>query len=321
MLVKTLMSLEQAVQTLTPEALRAYPGSYAMEDGSLVLPVLQFYRLMASANVSFETAPTICSMLDVLIDQMAADAGSALQLPTGSSLRAMGVVSKSGGGGVADAGVVAALEFFRDTLTRLFRNRAELLTLGDDYQVVLYVPQASSASTMFSSLRTAVRGRTIGFWCLSPSAAMDDIRRLNVRSIILASGTLSPLASYAAELRLPFPVRLENPHIISNEQVMAAVVRTGMRGESLRSSFERRSDAKYLEDLGYTIAHLLRHIPDGVLVFFPSYTVMDTCVGSWRNMAQGNIIRLMHDAKVRAHANDALPCAHVCTSACEFVRL
>jgi Rad3-related DNA helicase len=31
-----------------------------------------------------------------------------------------------------------------------------------------------------------------------------------VRSILLTSGTLSPLDSFAAELRIPFPVRLEN---------------------------------------------------------------------------------------------------------------
>lgn len=40
-----------------------------------------------------------------------------------------------------------------------------------------------------------------------------------VRSILLTSGTLSPLDSFAHELGLDFPVRLENPHVISREQV------------------------------------------------------------------------------------------------------
>lgn len=41
---------------------------------------------------------------------------------------------------------------------------------------------------------------------------------LQVRSILLTSGTLSPLDSFAGELGLDFPVRLENPHVISKEQ-------------------------------------------------------------------------------------------------------
>lgn len=40
-----------------------------------------------------------------------------------------------------------------------------------------------------------------------------------VRSILLTSGTLSPLDSFAHELGLPFEVRLENPHVISRNQV------------------------------------------------------------------------------------------------------
>lgn len=40
-----------------------------------------------------------------------------------------------------------------------------------------------------------------------------------VRSIVVTSGTLSPLSSFANELRLPFEVQVENPHVIGPEQV------------------------------------------------------------------------------------------------------
>jgi hypothetical protein len=46
-----------------------------------------------------------------------------------------------------------------------------------------------------------------------------------VGSIILTSGTLSPLDSFAQELALPFPVRLENPHVIDPSQVPPALER------------------------------------------------------------------------------------------------
>jgi hypothetical protein len=40
-------------------------------------------------------------------------------------------------------------------------------------------------------------GRTLAFWCFSPSVAMSQLVRLGVRSIILTSGTLSPMDSFA----------------------------------------------------------------------------------------------------------------------------
>ena len=42
---------------------------------------------------------------------------------------------------------------------------------------------------------------------------------VQVGSILLTSGTLYPLDSFAHELSLPFDVRLENPHVIDKEQV------------------------------------------------------------------------------------------------------
>jgi hypothetical protein len=42
---------------------------------------------------------------------------------------------------------------------------------------------------------------------------------LGARSIILTSGTLSPLAAFQEEIGIPLPVQLENKHIISASQV------------------------------------------------------------------------------------------------------
>ena len=60
---------------------------------------------------------------------------------------------------------------------------------------------------------------TLSFWCFSPGQAMAQLADMRVRSILLTSGTLSPLDSFAHELALPFPIRLENPHVIDPSQV------------------------------------------------------------------------------------------------------
>lgn len=48
---------------------------------------------------------------------------------------------------------------------------------------------------------------------------MRQLAAMHVRSVLLTSGTLSPLDSFAQELQLPFKISLENPHVIDPSQV------------------------------------------------------------------------------------------------------
>lgn len=68
-------------------------------------------------------------------------------------------------------------------------------------------------------------------------------------SIILTSGTLSPMESFAHELQLPFPVQLQNPHIIAPSQVWAGVVPIGPSGHTLNSSYQTRDDSRFVHCL------------------------------------------------------------------------
>jgi regulator of telomere elongation helicase 1 len=46
--------------------------------------------------------------------------------------------------------------------------------------------------------------RVLGFWCFNAGIGFREIQSLKPRSIILTSGTLSPLSSFQAELQLAF---------------------------------------------------------------------------------------------------------------------
>jgi regulator of telomere elongation helicase 1 len=67
-------------------------------------------------------------------------------------------------------------------------------------------------------------GRTISYWCFAPSLAMRELAFLKVRSILITSGTLSPLPSFSMELGLEFPIQLENKHVIKPEQIFVRVI-------------------------------------------------------------------------------------------------
>ncbi|GMP34826.1 hypothetical protein CsSME_00007536 [Camellia sinensis var. sinensis] len=130
--------------------------------------------------------------------------------------------------------------------------------------------------------------RTLSWWCFNPGIAMEEFSKLGVGSIILTSGTLSPLDSFAQEFKLEFPVRLENPHVISTNQIWAGVVPAGPSGYSFNSSYRSRDSIEYKLELGNAIVNFARIVPDGLLVFFPSYYLLDQCIGCWKNMNHTN---------------------------------
>lgn len=116
---------------------------------------------------------------------------------------------------------------------------------------------------------------------------MEEFARLGVRSIILTSGTLAPLESFALELNLPFDVRLENPHVIESNQIWVGVVPSGPSGRPLNSCYRTRDTVEYKQELGNAIVNFARIVPDGLLVFFPSYYMLNRCVEYWQTLNQG----------------------------------
>eukprot|EP01135_Chromosphaera_perkinsii_P003452 Nk52_evm21s243 gene=Nk52_evmTU21s243 len=119
--------------------------------------------------------------------------------------------------------------------------------------------------------------------CFSPGVALQNLRNEGALSIILTSGTLSPLNVLETEVQMEFPVKLENMHVISEKQMFLGAVECGPQNVQLRSVYANRDNQAYLTDLGLTIVNFCRVIPAGVLVVFPSYPFKDACVKSWES--------------------------------------
>lgn len=124
-------------------------------------------------------------------------------------------------------------------------------------------------------------GKIVNFWCFNPGYGMKGLLDMGVHSVIVTSGTLSPLAPLISELGIPINITLENKHVITREQVFVSVVKQGPDGEQLLSTFKNRSNGAYLTSLGRTIANFARVLPEGLLVFFPSYSVLNQCKDHW----------------------------------------
>uniref|UniRef100_A0A8C2IFK8 Regulator of telomere elongation helicase 1 n=1 Tax=Cyprinus carpio TaxID=7962 RepID=A0A8C2IFK8_CYPCA len=143
---------------------------------------------------------------------------------------------------------------------------------------------------VWASSSTKKQGNVLSYWCFSPGFSMQELLGQGVRSIILTSGTLSPLSSFTCEMQIPFPVSLENPHVIQRDQIFVSVIEKGPDGVQLSTAFNRRFVPENMSSMGNTLVNLARVVPHGLLVFFPSYPVMDKTLEFWR--ANGHADRI-----------------------------
>ena len=163
----------------------------------------------------------------------------------------------------------------------VFNEHIKSEDLHDLFKVHICKDQKTEGGRGF--LKSKSENTLLHLWCFSPGFSMTRLAKLGARSIILTSGTLSPLQATAEEIGLDFPVRLENEHIVSASQVWCGVMGSGPDGTILNSSYNTRSDPKYLAALGQIVIMILKMVPKGVLVFFPSYGLLNSTREFWQN--------------------------------------
>lgn len=110
---------------------------------------------------------------------------------------------------------------------------------------------------------------------------MRTIAALKPRSIILTSGTLSPMDSFQSEMGIPFRKTLENPHVINAKQVFISSLPRGSGGSDFDFRYGNRDNSDVLNDLGLSIARVAEITPGGILVFFPSYRTLEQAYDHW----------------------------------------
>ncbi|KAJ3256850.1 Fanconi anemia group J protein [Boothiomyces macroporosus] len=120
----------------------------------------------------------------------------------------------------------------------------------------------------------------LAFRCLNPGVIFQDIAT-KCRSVILTSGTLAPLDTYESELRAKFHDSLEASHVIKKEQIFVGLVSKGLDGKPLVGDFQTFRTQDYQDQLGMTIYRITKQIPNGILIFVPSYSWVDSLERRW----------------------------------------
>lgn len=117
---------------------------------------------------------------------------------------------------------------------------------------------------------------------MTPSVAIKSLMREGVHNIIITSGTLTPVESFDVEMGIPFKIKLQNDHVISDKQLSFLLIGKDPNGVELNNAYNNRS-SKYYDGLGYTVIEVARNVPKGVFIFFASYSLMNSCMEAWKS--------------------------------------
>ena len=136
----------------------------------------------------------------------------------------------------------------------------------------------------------------IGFECLLPQVGMAHL--LDCRSLILASGTLSPLDSFGSELGVEFKSQFSSFHVTPNENINPMVVTTSRSNYEFLGNYRNLNSFKYQDELGETLTDILKSVDNGVLLFLPSYFFLTSLMNRWQQSGRLRAIKEHKDVFV-----------------------
>uniref|UniRef100_A0A914HLI7 Helicase ATP-binding domain-containing protein n=1 Tax=Globodera rostochiensis TaxID=31243 RepID=A0A914HLI7_GLORO len=123
----------------------------------------------------------------------------------------------------------------------------------------------------------------LNYWCFNAGVAMKFIQDRGTRSIILASGTLAPMPMFIQCMGISFGWTLESAHCARQDQLMVAALSKGPTGVELAGTFQNRNSFSYKLSVGEVVLLTAKSTPQGMLVFFPSYSQMGTVLDHWKS--------------------------------------
>ncbi|CAH2241029.1 jg4099 [Pararge aegeria aegeria] len=252
-LKEMMLALEKAIDEINigTEG-TTYPGGFIFE-------------LLAKAEIKDHNQMSVITLIENLIQYLSTASASPFQRK-GNGLQK----------------IVDLLNVVFSGTTQAYKERVKLC-----YKVHIQIEDKKNnkKTDSWGALKTAsnkAAERVLSYWCFSPGFGMKQLLDQNVKSIILTSGTLAPLKPLISELGIPIGVQLENPHIVKSNQIYVKIISQGPDAVMLNSNYQNRDNPKYISSLGRTILSFSRVIPDGLLVFFPSYPIMTKCQEMWQ---------------------------------------
>lgn len=182
------------------------------------------------------------------------------------------------------------LRFCAERLTSLVRTLE--LTNIEDFQplqeVATFATLVATYETgfllilePFESEGATVPNPVLHFTCLDAAIAIKPVFE-RFSSVIVTSGTMSPLDMYPRMLNFSTVIQESFTMTLSRKAFLPLIVARGDDQIPVSSSFAIREDNGVLQNYGKLLIDFCKFTPDGVVVFFPSYLYMERIISFWQ---------------------------------------
>eukprot|EP00040_Diaphanoeca_grandis_P006655 m.38187 g.38187 ORF g.38187 m.38187 type:complete len:770 (+) comp17855_c0_seq1:155-2464(+) len=155
------------------------------------------------------------------------------------------------------------------------------------------------------------------FSCMDASLAIKPVFD-RFQSVIITSGTLSPLEMYPKILNFRPVTACSFDMSLPRTSLCPLVVSRSSDQTTLTSAYESREDVAVLRGYGGLVTDMCSAVPDGVICFFVSYTYMESIVSTWAD--QGILDQIRKHKLVFIETKDAVETSYALESynkACE----
>lgn len=119
--------------------------------------------------------------------------------------------------------------------------------------------------------------------CLDASIAIQPVIQ-NFKSVIITSGTLSPIDLYPKLLNFNPIIRESLPMTIFRHCLKPLIVTKGSDQQPISTRFEQRDDMANVRNYGTLLLEICKSVPDGLVCFFTSYQYMESVITMWDKM-------------------------------------
>ncbi|KAF9149350.1 DNA-dependent ATPase of the nucleotide excision repair factor 4 complex [Linnemannia schmuckeri] len=184
------------------------------------------------------------------------------------------------------------LQFCAERLSLLTRT-LELNNLDDLSSLQKVAALATLAATYdkgfmlvlepYESENATVPNPILRFACLDASIAIKPVFE-RFSSVIITSGTLSPLDMYPKILDFKATVQESYPMTLTRNCFLPMVITRGSDQVAISSKFEVRNDPAVVRNFGNILIEFGKVVPDGIVAFFPSYLYMESIIAMWHEM-------------------------------------
>ncbi|EEB05968.1 transcription factor TFIIH complex subunit Rad15 [Schizosaccharomyces japonicus yFS275] len=184
------------------------------------------------------------------------------------------------------------LRFCAERLTSLVRT-LELPIVDDFHSLQQIATFATLVATYergfvlilepYETENATVPNPVLHFACLDASIAIKPVFD-KFRSVIITSGTLSPLNMYPKMLQFETVMMESYGMSLARNSFLPMVITRGSDQVAISSKFEARNDPSIVRNYGNILIEFSKTTPDGLVAFFPSYLYLESIVSSWQSM-------------------------------------